>query len=61
MGGKAQYSFPIESRHLKRCDNFDRLLGICRNQYVRCPLIEAEGDGIRVPDVLKFVEKCMSI
>jgi ADP-heptose:LPS heptosyltransferase len=57
-GGDPCYSCPAESRHLQRCQNFERRLGICRNHYVTCPLIETEGDGIEVSDVLALVRTC---
>jgi ADP-heptose:LPS heptosyltransferase len=59
-GGDPAYLFPVESRHLRRCDNFNVLLGICRNHYTTCPLIQEEGDGIEVPDVLALVGMCAS-
>jgi hypothetical protein len=51
-GGGSDYCVPVESKHLNRCEKFDASLGICRNGYVECPLIEREGDGIEVLDVL---------
>lgn len=57
-GGDPPYAFPVESRHLPRCENFEEVLGVCRNRYVTCPLIEREGDGIEVSDVLTAIERC---
>ncbi|MBN9657088.1 MAG: hypothetical protein J0H49_02865 [Acidobacteria bacterium] len=57
-GGDPAHLFPVESRHLRRCENFEEVLGICRNRYVTCPLIEREGDGIEVCDVLTALEQC---
>ncbi len=57
-GGDPAYLFPVESRHIPRCENFEEVLGICRNRYITCPLIEREGDGIEVSDVLMAIERC---
>lgn len=55
-GGGGDRCKAIESRHLRRCDRFDPLLGICRNDYVECPLLQKEGDGISVFDVLQALD-----
>lgn len=61
MWGGGQGAFAIESRHLRRCENFDRHLGICRNRYVECPLLAEEGDGIDVADVVSLVELALNV
>ena len=52
-GGGADSCLAVESAHLGRCDKFDSGLGICRNGYMECPLIERDGDGIEIVDVLR--------
>ncbi len=54
-GGGAEGSACIESTHLSRCDNLDTLIGVCINDRRACPLVEQEGDGISVEDVLTLV------
>ena len=52
-GGGADSCIAVESAHLKRCEKFDAGLGFCRNGYIECPLIERDGDGIEIGDVLR--------
>lgn len=54
-GGDAEYCIPLTSPHLRRCENFDKRLGFCRNGYTPCPLIAKEGDGIDVETVFNHV------
>lgn len=59
-GGVRAFSWPMESDHLRKCEKFDDTLGICRNQYVPCPLVAAHGDGITVAAVLDHVIEVLS-
>lgn len=56
-GGEKEYSWPVVSRHLAECENFDPHLGICRNGYEECRLIAQHGDGIEVVDVVRRVSE----
>lgn len=54
-GGAAAESACIASDHLSRCGRFDASIGVCINGRRLCPLVEQEGDGIAVEDVLALV------
>jgi ADP-heptose:LPS heptosyltransferase len=56
-GGETDYSWPVVSRHLSECENFDPHLGICRNGYQDCRLIAQHGDGVEVEDVMRRVSE----
>jgi ADP-heptose:LPS heptosyltransferase len=60
-GGEQEYSWPVVSRHLAECENFDPHLGICRNGYEACRLIVQHGDGIEVVDVVRRVSEVQSL
>lgn len=60
-GGEPAFALPVESAHLRSCENYDDVLGICRNGYVQCPLIEQNGDGIEVGDVLARLNRNVSL
>lgn len=60
-GGDTDHCVSIESNHLRRCERFDPLIGLCRNHYRECPLIEREGDGIDVKDVLDLLSGCTTL
>ncbi len=54
-GGTGSLCSALESPHLSRCEKYDGLLGICKNGYRKCALLNTEGDGITVEDVLKRI------
>lgn len=58
-GGAADGSACIESEHLSRCEKFNASIGLCVNDRRACPIIEKEGDGIQVEDVLTLVRAAL--